>query len=329
MYKNQTMLKVCSFFIVLCLFACTSPGTPTPAVEISPTNTPEEGIEETEAEPTPTVKTLEARTDTPDPATQTEVTFENTLPPNPITRTVETSDGVLLDGTFYPAAQVDAPLVVLFHWAPGDQSVWDTIAPWLQNRGYQPDIPEKPSPWLDNSWFPEMPEGISFNVFTFTFRGCEGGCQQFDREGWQLDVAAVMAHARQLENADPLNLATIGASIGADGAAYGCQAYNTDGGGCQGALSLSPGGYLGVSYQDEVNDLGQETPPIPAWCIYSSGDVESATACEQAEGEHFQAFVYPDGAHGMAMIEPSRDPNPLNLILEFLETINLCKGCVE
>jgi len=232
-----------------------------------------------------------------------------------------------LAGTFYPAAEVNAPLVVLFHWAPGDQRDYSVIAPWLQNRGYEVELPEMAPPWLDPSWFPAMPEDVSFNVFTFTFRGCEGGCQQFNPEGWQLDAEAVMNHITTLDNVDLSQVATIGASIGADGAAYGCHYFNEETGGCQGALSNSPGGYLNVPYPDEVTNLGGENPPKPTWCVYSKGDAESAAACDNVSCVHYQFTAYEDSAHGMAMFEPSREPNPMEIILEFLALTGICETC--
>lgn len=176
-------------------------------------------------------------------------------------------------------------------------------------------------------WFPQMPEGVSFHVFTFTFRGCEGGCQSFDREGWLLDVEAVMDHLPTLEDMVFSQVATIGASIGADGAAYGCHYYNEAVGGCQGALSLSPGGYLTIPYPEEVKNLDQEDPPKPAWCLYSAEDQESAFMCENAGGDNFRAISYPDSAHGMVLTEPDREPNALDLTLEFLNQTGLCENC--
>ncbi|MEA3326107.1 MAG: hypothetical protein U9R53_02185 [Chloroflexota bacterium] len=322
--------------LVFCLSACASsePVTTPEIDEQEPVEAVETQPEETELVP-PTV----TETDPSDayPAetqevveaaeTETEESLLNPLPADPIAQTIQTNDGVELTGFFYPAAEIDAPLLVLFHWALGDQRDWLVIAPWLQNRGYQPELHETASPWLDSSWFPAMPEDVSFNVFTFTFRGCEGGCQQFDREGWLLDVEAVMDHVAALENVDLSQLAAIGASIGSDGAAYGCHYFNEENGVCQGALSNSPGGYLTIPYPDEVSNLGNEDPPKLAWCVYSSGDSKSANACENTSGDHYQTTVYTDSAHGMAMFEPTRDPNPMEIIMEFLTQIGICETC--
>ena len=65
------------------------------------------------------------------------------------------ADGTQLDGIYYPAAFLDAPLVILMHWAPGDQYDMAEIAYWLQNRGLggvSDDTSGKP--WLDSVLVP-------------------------------------------------------------------------------------------------------------------------------------------------------------------------------
>ena len=285
---------------------------------------------------TATVVDPQALTEAPTqpPSEETEETHTVTapveqpgLPAEPLPQNITASDGTALAGRLYPAASREAPLLVLMHWAPGDQKDWATIASWLQNRSFQLQVPHNPPPWLTPDWFPEMPEGESFHVLTFTFRGCEGACKTFDREGWLMDVEAVMEHLEMLEDVTFSQVATVGASIGADGAVYGCYYYNQQGGSCLGALSLSPGGYLNQPYPQLVDALGSEEPPKPAWCLYSTGDGESANACEDASGDHYRAVSYPGSAHGMALVEPDQDPNPLNLILEFLSQTGLCAAC--
>jgi len=245
----------------------------------------------------------------------------NPLAADPIPQTFQASDGVELEGFFYPAETTNAPVVVLMHWAIGDQKDWDAIAPWLQNRGYQANLSAGGEPWLDPDWFPEMLEGLSLNVFTFTFRNCSGGCASMDREGWLLDLEAAMAHLTSLDGVDLSRVMTVGASIGADGAALGCHYFNTEiGGECQGAFSLSPGGYLTIPYPEEVDSLEGEQPAKPAWCLFSQEDVPAVAACENAEGELYQDTGYEGFAHGMSLIDPLYDPNPLDLILAFIES---------
>lgn len=252
---------------------------------------------------------------------------ENPLPADPITMSFTTRDGVELAGTFYPAATTTAPVIVLTHWAPGDQSDWRAIAAWLQNRGLQVEPGGADEPWLDSSWFPAFADDYSFNVFTFTFRGCEGGCMTFDREGWRLDVEAAMDEVARMDNVDHSSVLTIGASIGADGAAYGCHSYNAQLGGCQGAFSLSPGGYLDIPYSEEVANLEGELVGRPAWCLYAEEDSESAAACLEAAGSLYRAVNYPGSLHGMRLINPEQDPNPLELIIDFIHDYLQCDIC--
>ena len=113
----------------------------------------------------------------------------------------------------------------------------------------------------------------------------------------------------------------IGASIGADGAPDGCLVHNQESNTCLGAFSLSPGSYLGMTYADVVRDLdGSDVPPaVPVWCLTAEGDPESFGTCESASGDLYQKFLYPGSAHGMMLVTPEMDPNPLVLIQDFLE----------
>jgi dienelactone hydrolase len=231
------------------------------------------------------------------------------LPPDPQRVEFQAEDGQELMGTYYPAATNPAPMVVLMHWAPGDQTEWPAIAAWLQNRGLE--IGAGGAPWLDSSWFPPMLEGQSFAVFAFTFRGCVGGCSSFQPEGWLLDAKAAMKTASELDGVDPTRMVAIGASIGSDGAADAC------GGGCLGALSLSPGSYLGVGYDEAVAAI--DGAGNPAWCLAAEGDETSALACRSATGEQYRMEIYPGSEHGMELIDPDIDPSVLGLFLEFLE----------
>lgn len=262
--------------------------------------------------PTPT--SLPPAATTPAPAA---------LPPEPQPVEFHAADGQLLQGAYYPSAVNPAPLVVLMHWAGGDQDDWVEIAYWLQNRGLGGRSPNPGgSSWLDPSWFPPMSAGTSYAVFTFSFRGCDGGCQGFEREKWLLDAQAAMLKASELDGVDPLRLAALGASIGADGAADGCLYLNSQRPNfCLGALSLSPGDYLTVLYADAVSTLGAESPFKPAWCLFAQADAPSAAVCNAAQGENYTRFEFPGDAHGMMLISPEIEPNPLELILDFLAQV--------
>jgi len=306
--------------IVLFLAACgleTSAPVPTQVEQLAPTQTfpskpsptvPPPAVTEAPAEP--------SNESTPLP---TQIPAVEVLPAEPQEIEFQAEDGQSLIGRYYPSAVSPAPLVVLMHWAPGDQNDWAAIATWLQNRGGRAST-SGDKPWLDSSWFPALLEGQSFAVFTFTFRNCEGGCKSFDRAEWLLDAQSAMRIAYGLEGVNPNRIATIGASIGADGAPDGCAWLNTQfPNSCLGALSLSPGGYLTIPYKDAVSDLGSEQPPKPAWCLYAEGDAESAQACEAASGDNYRSVKYSGNHHGMMLVQPELEPSALQIMLDFLK----------
>ncbi|MGB2964364.1 MAG: hypothetical protein WBB69_10305 [Anaerolineales bacterium] len=255
-------------------------------------------------------------TDTPVPVSQ----VPEALPPDPQSVNFSALDGQPLQGKFFPAAVNSSPIIVLMHWYPGDLEEWTEIAFWLQNRGLKDD--KNGVPWKDPSWFPPLGEDQSFNVLTFTFRNCGGGCSAPDPEGWQLDARASLEFARTLSGVDPDRVIAIGASIGSDGAIVGCAAVlEGDPNACLGALSLSPGSYLGIPYPDLVTSLGNSDPPRPAWCLYDENDADSAV-CTQASGENYYRESWSDGyLHGMHLLTPNLAPLPMGRILEFLDLV--------
>ena len=310
-----------SFGLVLALAivigGCTSTAAPaTPPV--TPTSPPAAA---TTAPPTAAPTAIPVPpTATPEPPTATPT--PNALPPEPVPIDFEAEDGQELHGLYYPAAVENAALVVLMHWVAADQRDWTEIAFWLQNRGLGGQS-QKTRPWLDPSWFPPMLEGQSFAVFTFSFRGCgEDGCDDWLPGEWLLDAQAAMNAASQLDGIDPQRVVSIGASIGADGAAHGCAFLNAeDGAGqCRGTLSLSPGNYLIAPYAAAVKPLQAEQPPKPVWCFYAEGDRESAPTCKAESGDAFRAVEFPGDSHGMMLVRPEVEPKTLELMLDFFKT---------
>ncbi|MBU0705541.1 MAG: hypothetical protein KKC18_16965 [Chloroflexi bacterium] len=304
--KKLVSLLFLVTFLAFAITACGPGSTPTAA----PTSSPP---------PEPPSPTTPPPTETPPPPTAAPVL--EPLPPEPQEFEFQAADGQVLLGTYYPAAVNPAPMVVLMHWAPGDGGDWIEIAYWLQNRGLGGQT-DPAAPWLDPSWFPKIPsewEEQSFGVFTFTFRGCEGGCSSFDPPGWLLDAQAAMETARALEGVDPQRIVAAGASIGADGAPDGCfwlnQQYENS---CLGGFSFSPGGYLTVPYADAVNELGAEQPPKPDWCLFAVEDTDSAQACQSASGDNYRMVQYEGALHGMMLIDPNVEPDALLLLLEFM-----------
>ena len=251
------------------------------------------------------------------------------LPSDPQKTIFTTSDSVELNGVYYPAGSASAPLVILTHWAQGDQDDWVEIAYWLQNRGMGGhSTGDESTPWLDSSWFPALEPEISYNVFTFTFRNCENGCKSFEREKWYIDVQAAVEYAYELDDIDKGNIIMIGASIGSDGAVDGCAYLNQiypDA--CKGALSFSPGNYLTIDYAEMVKELGAISDPKPVWCLYAESDPESAVVCSNIKENNYTPYSYPSdvvfsNGHGMNLIAPNLDPDPLELTLEFLALVS-------
>jgi predicted small lipoprotein YifL len=285
--------------------------------------------ENTPAEPEPTAVELPSFTATPEPIplppTPTGEPVSNPLPPEPQEIQFQAEDGTLLQGRYYPADVNPAPMIVLMHWAVGDQSDWVEVAFWLQNRGLSGTSPDAGSePWLDPTWFPPMMEASSFGVFTFTFRECQAGCSNFsgNRPLWLIDAKAAMQAAMELEGVDPMKLVALGASIGADGATDGCYLHNTRfENSCLGALSLSPGDYLTIPYSDAVDNLMAETPPKPDWCLFATGDGEAFKACNAASGQQYLSIEWSGNHHGMMLIQPDVEPNVLLKILNFLTLV--------
>ena len=267
--------------------------------------------------------------------TPTAVPAAPALPAEPQRVEFEAEDGKQLVGYYYPAASNPAPLVILMHWAGGDERDWFAIAPWLQNRpddlenfpGWEDDIgagcgPQMEGPWLDPSKFPMMPSNISLNVFTFDFRDfCESEAGINDPQEWALDAKAAFTTGSELLGVDAHQIVAIGASIGADGAPDGCLLHNQGSSTCLGAFSLSPGNYLKMVYSEVVNDLDHDIipPEVPAWCLAAEGDTSSATTCRSASGDRYEMTMYDGSDHGMLLIKPGRDPDPMELIQDFLE----------
>jgi len=86
---------------------------------------------------------------------------------------------------------------------------------------------------------------------------------------------------------------TMGSSIGADAAVNVCN------GNCIGALSLSPGNWLGADYSQSV-DASQD---MLVWCVAAEGDSQAARTCEHASGEQYKDTYYPGDKHGTALFE--------------------------
>ena len=315
MNKKEIRVILINLFIASSLLFSACGGVPTNEMKKENQQAPEEKVPEI----TPDINA------SAQPVKESEAGF----PSDPQKIKFSTSDGVELNGLYYPAGSASAPLVILMHWAPGDQDDWVEIAYWLQNRGMGGNSTGAESaPWLDSSWFPVIEPEKSYNVFTFTFRSCENGCKSFAREKWYVDVEAAVEHAYELDGIDKDTIIMIGASIGSDGVADGCAYLNQNHpDACKGALSFSPGNYLAINYEEMVKELGEASDPKPVWCLYAESDPESAAVCGNITEDNYTPYPYPADAvfsngHGMNLITPNQDPDPLELILKFLAVVS-------
>lgn len=301
--KISTLTISCLALLGLLLTACggSTPPPPTPTATVVPTAT---------LRPSPTPTALPTAQPTP-----------SVLPPDPQRIEFQAADGTRLVGYYYPAAVKPAPVIVLMHQLGTTQQDWVTrgLVHWLQNRGRDGGALTAPAKGI----YPPLPAGTSFAVFTFDFRGMGESLpampermtgDEFNQwvAGWLSDAQAAVAQARALPDVDPDRLALIGASIGADAAVDVCDV------GCLGALSLSPGSYLNISYPEAVQKV--DGAGKPTRCLASEGDTDSAEACRAAQGAHYQAFVYPGKDHGMWLLKAGLDPDVGQVLLEFLKT---------
>jgi hypothetical protein len=257
-------------------------------------------------------------THTPAPTFTPSATPIVILDPEPLQVTFSTGDGVELSGLYYPAAENPAPLIILIHWARGDLTEWDQVAPWLQNRGMLVRAPDYNDSWKSSDWFPEFSPVGPLGVFAFTLRECEGGCTSYQPGEWLVDIEAAMLVASQLQGVDPGKIVTAGASIGADGALYGCAWLNRTGTGiCRGSYSLSPASLLTVPYNDLVNELTGSEASIPLYCLFGLRDDASVETCSNLTGLTAVDYGYIEN-HGFELLRPGQDPNPLMLLNEFI-----------
>lgn len=256
--------------------------------------------------------------------TTTRVAEPGAFPADPVDVTFASADGAQLQGKYYPAAANPAPLVVLYHWEMGDMEDWYEVANWLQNRGTHNQIPTfSHTPFLDGRWFPTMPAAPTYNVFIATFQGCSphpDGCPNWTPDKWLADAQGILQQASGMPGVDADRIITIGAGIGADAAVDACSWWNdTHPAACDGAFTLSPGSYLGKSFGATVAGLGDGSPVVPVWCV-TDGRLQSGL-CDAPGVENNSAYrkVDVDGATPAAgLLVPEADPNPLDLLIEFL-----------
>lgn len=327
MGRLKVVIFVCFIFSGLLLVACA----PQEHAEV---DEPQSG--EFQPEPAEELTSLPV----PSPTTPPEPTEpEPTLPPEPLPPDLQVIEftaegGTVLTGTYYPAAVIQAPGVILMHQFNFDEQQWDAIAPWLQNRCWRETALRSDllvsarnqtgdEPYLNTSWFPEVPDDLNVAVFTFTFRNCEGGCEpaKIDREGWVQDALAALETFGSFPEVDSSQIIMAGTSIGADAAVDACLLYaneNPDNA-CLGAMSVSPDSYLEMAYDKTVEKLVAGGKGTPVLCFASENDTPCLKTCESYEGDGYQKIIVPDeDKHGIYLYDPEIKPNPLVELLGFI-----------
>lgn len=276
-------------------------------------------------------------TDEPPPAAPAADAWQSQNPPlpaEPMGVTIQTADGRILIGGYYPAKVNPAPIVVMMHWAGGDKYDWWELAPWLQNRPNEFTPGEwpgtgVPGPWLDRTWFPPILEAASFGVLVFDFNGFGESPFGSAPDSLLQDAVAAIRFAATLEGADPARILALGGSIGADGAVDGCVLFNReppDGAACLGSLSLSPGNYLGAPFTYAEGALELAGDDRIVYCLAAENDAESGAVCAEPEHANYFPFIYAGDDHAMFLIQPemrpvspSGAPTTLELVLGWLE----------
>jgi pimeloyl-ACP methyl ester carboxylesterase len=202
-----------------------------------------------------------------------------------------------------------------------DKESWVDLALWLQNRADETGAPS------GYDWFPAMPADLSFAVFAIDFRGHGESAEAagFDPAGFLQDAQAALATGKTLAGVDPARIITIGASIGADASVDAC--VTLDGSnvaadqanqGCIGAMPLSPGNFLGVSYTEAAARLGDDPHDAYVYCIAAENDANAPDLCRAELGSHHRPTIYAGGAHGINLLQPGLSPDIGQLILDFL-----------
>ena len=211
----------------------------------------------------------------------------------------ESDDGTDLVGTFWPApnAQQQVAGVLLLHWNPGTRNDWNTLAVLLQGMAIS-----NPSPDVSG-----------YAVFAFDFRGHgESGGSGEDRAGYVNDAQVALQLFRTLPGVDENRIVMIGASIGADAAVDVC------GEGCIGVVSLSPGNFTGINFEDAVTAMGDKA----VLCVASEGDDGSPKACRDGEAGakgDYQVQIYKGSAHAMQMFDiTEEEPALTDFIFQWL-----------
>jgi pimeloyl-ACP methyl ester carboxylesterase len=239
---------------------------------------PADPTSEPTAVPAPTEAATAAPTEVPVPV------------PDPEDIQMELADGSLLAGTYYPPAITPAPGIVLVHEPGLDRSSWE---PLLQRLTAQ-----------------ALPGGGTYAVLAYDLPGHGGSEGRTTAESVSESIRVALETL--YENPDVnTRIIIIGAGAGADGAVSEC------GLGCIGAVSLSPGDYLGIQYTVALNDVIRAKGGS-VLCLAADLDFPTPGTCEggaQVNMRDYYLKVYNGYAHGTGLFAPDLRPEPLPLDL--------------
>jgi pimeloyl-ACP methyl ester carboxylesterase len=233
-------------------------------------------------------------------------------------------------GTIYWSPQPTNWFIVLDTWIRGPQQEWVDagVTNWLMHQ---------PGP-LDGVTDP-LASDVNFNVLTYdpTGHGADQANSQlpFSKLGpmWEQDAASTgglnylgasidpAANYAMMNNLKFLTRTPcsiyVGASTGADRALQSCAANPA---GCAGVVSMSPGGYLGTSYKNELKkyftawdtykqagDFSRLCPALdPAGtgasihCLASKSDSEAANTCAPFSKDTVKVHLLDQSGHGLS-----------------------------
>lgn len=224
------------------------------------------------------------------------------LPTEPQREAFQLADGTTVVATFYPPRVVPAPGVLLVHQRGMDRTAWEPLIQALQGE-------------ISRSASTKAGDQPNYAVLAIDVPGHGESGGSFSPQSTLEATRLALQFVRALPGVDKDRVVIIGASIGADAAVDECKE------GCIGAVSLSPGSFLGVDYNTALVAMGDR----PVLCAASKGDGPSSATCEAGKTaglKNYQAQIYDGGAHGNALIlqnaEVKPSPQPLPLIMEWL-----------
>lgn len=188
-----------------------------------------------------------------------------------------------------PLGEGPAPGVLLLHQMNADRSAWSPLIERLRTE--RPDV--------------------AVMAMDFPGHGDSGG--DFSDEAALAAAEAALEEFRGYEVVADGQIIMIGASIGADAAVDACST------GCAGAVSISPGGWLGIDYNEALSLIS-----VPVLCLAAQNDGSTAQTCENGAGvglADYEVHIYDGSEHGNTLAaddSATPEPAPTELIMQWL-----------